>query len=367
MVDLACGEQFPDRVLEALKDAAVTKTAFNAAFERTCISRYLGRQLSPASWQCTAVQSAMLALPLTLDGVGEVLSIKRKKLKEGVSLLRYFSMPCKPTKANGGRTRNRPEDAPELWERFNLNTKDERAEPKSVAFINSTLQDNKLLMQRDPSYLANLKALPTVERERLLYGNWKIKQAAGLFFKRTQVRNMLPVVPSDITKFVRAWDLAATPETEKGDPAYTAGVLMGKRPDGSYVVIDVINVRQSASDVRATIRHTAEADNARYGHVRVRLPQDPGQAGKDQAESFIKLLSGFSVTAVPVSGSKEARAEPTAAQWQAGNFDVVVGDWNESYFSQLESFPASKFKDMVDATNDAFADLERRGEFGFSF
>ena len=118
VVDLACGEQLPDRVLAALEDESVTKTAFNAAFERTCISRYLGRQLSPASWQCTAVQSAMLALPLTLDGVGEVLSIKRKKLKEGVSLLRYFSMPCKPTKANGGRTRNRPQDAPELWERF---------------------------------------------------------------------------------------------------------------------------------------------------------------------------------------------------------------------------------------------------------
>ena len=118
VVDLARGEQLPDRVLAALEDERVTKTAFNAAFERTCISRYLGRQLSPASWQCTAVQSAMLALPLTLDGVGEVLNIKRKKLKEGVALLRYFSMPCKPTKANGGRTRNRPEDAPELWERF---------------------------------------------------------------------------------------------------------------------------------------------------------------------------------------------------------------------------------------------------------
>ena len=118
VVDLARGEQLPNRVLSALEDETVIKTAFNAAFERTCISRYLGRQLSPASWQCTAVQSAMLAMPLTLDGVGEVLSIKRKKLKEGVSLLRYFSMPCKPTKANGGRTRNRPEDAPELWERF---------------------------------------------------------------------------------------------------------------------------------------------------------------------------------------------------------------------------------------------------------
>ena len=118
VVDLARGEQLPDRVLAALEDEAVTKTAFNAAFERTCISRHLGRRLSPVGWQCTAVQSAMLALPLTLDGVGEVLNIKRKKLKEGVALLRYFSMPCKPTKANGGRTRNRPEDAPEMWERF---------------------------------------------------------------------------------------------------------------------------------------------------------------------------------------------------------------------------------------------------------
>ena len=178
---------------------------------------------------------------------------------------------------------------------------------------------------------------------------------------------MLPVIPDDVVKLVRAWDLAATPETEKGDPAYTAGVLMGKRANGRYIIIDVINVRQSASDVRTTIRHTAEIDNARYGNVRVRLPQDPGQAGKDQAESFIRLLSGFSVTAVPVSGSKEARAEPVASQWQAGNIDVLIGDWNEGYFSQLESFPASKFKDMVDATSDAFAELERQSGFGFSF
>ena len=118
VVDLACGERLPDRVLEALEDDTIVKTAFNAAFERTCLSRYLGRRLSPAAWQCTAVQSAMLALPPTLDGVGEVLNIQRKKLKEGASLVRYFSMPCKPTKANGGRTRNRPGDAPELWERF---------------------------------------------------------------------------------------------------------------------------------------------------------------------------------------------------------------------------------------------------------
>ena len=118
IVDLACGEQLPERVLGALGDPAITKAAFNAQFERTCISRYLGRKLSPEGWQCTAVQSAMLALPLSLDNVGEVLNIQRKKLKEGADLVRFFSMPCKPTKANGGRTRNRPEDAPEKWERF---------------------------------------------------------------------------------------------------------------------------------------------------------------------------------------------------------------------------------------------------------
>lgn len=118
ITDLACGEKLPQKVLDALEDPAITKAAFNAQFERTCISRYLGRKLSPEGWQCTAVQSAMLALPLSLDNVGEVLNIQRKKLKEGTDLVRFFSMPCKPTKANGGRTRNRPEDAPEKWERF---------------------------------------------------------------------------------------------------------------------------------------------------------------------------------------------------------------------------------------------------------
>ena len=118
VVDLKCGERLPPRVLDALTDPAITKTAFNAAFERTCIGRCLGKRLDAAQWQCTAVQSAMLALPLSLEGVGEVLGIERKKLKEGGDLVRYFSLPCKPTKANGQRTRNLPEHAPEKWRRF---------------------------------------------------------------------------------------------------------------------------------------------------------------------------------------------------------------------------------------------------------
>jgi predicted phage terminase large subunit-like protein len=255
------------------------------------------------------------------------------------------------------------ENIEELWDKFELKTEQERSEPKSVTFIMSTLYDNKILMEIDPSYVANLKALPLVERERLLHGNWKIKPSAGMYFKRTQVGEMLEFIPDDVIKWVRGWDLAATSEDEGGDPAYTSGVLIGKRKNGRYVVADVINVRQTANDVRQTVKHTAQTDKAKYRNVRIRLPQDPGQAGKDQAQSYIKFLSGFSVTAVPESGSKEVRAEPMAAQWQAGNFDVVIAPWNEMYFNQLESFPASKFKDMVDGGSSAFSELELKNTF----
>ena len=251
----------------------------------------------------------------------------------------------------------------ELWEKFSLKTKDERQEPKSVTFIASTLYDNKILMETNLSYLANLKALSLVERERLLHGNWKIKPVAGTFFKRSQVGNMLEFFPADVIRWVRAWDLAATAEDEGGDPAYTSGVLMGKRKNGTYVIADVVNVRMAANEVRQLVKLTAQKDKAQFKRVRIRLPQDPGQAGKDQAQSYIKFLAGFNVTAVTETGSKETRAEPMAAQWQAGNFDVLEADWNEVYFNQLESFPASKFKDMVDASSSGFAELEVKNTY----
>jgi len=246
----------------------------------------------------------------------------------------------------------------ELIRNFGLVTDEEKQEPKSVTFIASSVYDNKILLKQNPGYLANLKALAQVEQERLLRGNWKIKPAAGLFFQRAQIGEMLPQVPADVVKWVRGWDLAATAEDEGGDPAYTAGVLIGKRKNGRYVVADVINKRLAAADVRQLIKMTAVMDTNKYKHVRIRLPKDPGQAGKAQAQSYLRFMAGFDVCAIAESGSKPARAEPVAAQWQAGNFDVVVGDWNEEYFSQLESFPSSKFKDMVDATSSAFTELE---------
>lgn len=245
------------------------------------------------------------------------------------------------------------------------NTKEELVEQgidetniKSVTFIASTLQDNKILMEKDPGYLANLKALTIVDQERLLNGNWKIKAAAGLYFKRTQVGEMLEQLPNDIIKWARGWDLAATSEDEKGDPAYTAGVIIGKRKNGRYVVADVINKRLSASEVRNLVKMTAQADKAKYKRITERLPQDPGQAGKEQAQSYVKMLAGFNVKVIPESGDKVTRAEPFAAQWQAGNVDVLIADWNEMYFNQLESFPESKFKDMVDASSNAFSEIE---------
>lgn len=228
---------------------------------------------------------------------------------------------------------------------------------KSVTFIASKLEDNKILMEKDSSYMSNLKALTNVDMERLLKGNWKIKKVAGSFFNRTQIGEILDKVPNDIVAYCRGWDLAATDRTENDTAAYTAGVLMGMRKDGRFVIINVINQQLKAGDVRKLIKDTAKIDNAVHARVRQRLPQDPGQAGKDQAESYIKMLAGYDVVAKAESGDKATRAEPFAAQWQHGNVDIVAGEWNEMYFNQLESFPDSKFKDMVDASSSAFNEL----------
>ena len=132
IIDLAQGEKLPAEVEEAIFDESVTKTAYNANFERTCLSKYFGRYLSPESWHCSAVQAAMLALPRSLEDVGRVLGLDEQKMKEGKELIRYFCVPCKPTKANGGRTRNLPCHAPEKWELFKTYCKRDVDVEKSI-------------------------------------------------------------------------------------------------------------------------------------------------------------------------------------------------------------------------------------------
>lgn len=122
VVDLTCGEKIPGDVLVALTDDSITKFAHNSAFERICLSRYLGYQtgeyLDTSSWKCTMVWSAYMGLPLSLEGVGAVLGLEKQKLTEGKDLIRYFCVPCKPTAANGQRTRNHPSDDPDKWATF---------------------------------------------------------------------------------------------------------------------------------------------------------------------------------------------------------------------------------------------------------
>jgi DNA polymerase len=129
VIDLASGEEIPMDILVALTDDSVMKWAHNAAFERVCLSRYFGTWLSPESWRCTMVHAAYLGLPLSLEGAAMVTGAEKQKMTEGKELIRYFCKPCRPTKSNGGRTRNLPSDAPERWEAFKAyNARDVEAE-----------------------------------------------------------------------------------------------------------------------------------------------------------------------------------------------------------------------------------------------
>lgn len=132
--DLASGEKLPEYIIDSLIDNSVIKWAFNAVFERICISYWLkrnypekfkgygspddttGNYLNPISWRCTMIWSAYMGLPLSLEGIGTVLGLEKQKMKEGKDLIRYFCIPCKPTKTNGGRTRNLPHHAPDKWD-----------------------------------------------------------------------------------------------------------------------------------------------------------------------------------------------------------------------------------------------------------
>lgn len=120
VVDLASGEKIPEEILKAITDPNVIKTAYNANFERTCLAKHFHTPMPPEQWRCSSVHALMLGLPGYLDGVAKCLRLQEQKMKEGKALIRYFSVPCKPTKVNEGRTRNLPEHDPEKWETFKI-------------------------------------------------------------------------------------------------------------------------------------------------------------------------------------------------------------------------------------------------------
>lgn len=225
----------------------------------------------------------------------------------------------------------------------------------SRQFIPALLKDNPRLVENDPTYEAKIMQMDPVRRAQLLDGNWLVQHGAGLYFKRAWI-TWLDAPPPGL-RWVRAWDLAATPKTDSNDPAWTAGVKMARwiRPEGvTYVVSDVRRLRAGPGERDAFIRATAESDGR---DCRVALPQDPGQAGVDQVASFKRLLAGFGILFLRPSQDKVARFAPLSAQASppCQAVALVRGNWNDPFLDELESFPDGDKKDQADAAADAFA------------
>ena len=256
VVDVANGEKIPDYVLAALNDDSVTKWAFNASFERIFLSYWLKRNypeyfksysvpedsvsnyLDPSSWKCSMIWSAYMGLPLSLEGVGAVLGLEEQKLKEGKDLIRYFCVPCKPTKVNGSRTRNMPSDAPDKWELFKkYNKRDVEVEmsiqqklsrfpvPDSVwdeYHIDQEINDRGILLDMD--VVTNAIKFDAFSKARLM----------GTLKDKTELEN-----PNSVTQ-MKDWLISKGVETDSLDKKAVIELLKTVPSD----VADVLKLRQ---------------------------------------------------------------------------------------------------------------------------
>jgi predicted phage terminase large subunit-like protein len=222
--------------------------------------------------------------------------------------------------------------------------------------------DNPALLCVNPEYLAWLLSLPLLESERLLGGNWKIRPAAGLYFKR-QWCAVVDEVPADLD-MVRYWDLAATEKTELNDPDWTVGIKLGRDKNRGYWLLDMVRGRANPGDVERLLLDTAAQDGKR---VRIGFGKDPGQAGKSQALHLVRALSGFTAAPSAESGDKATRFGPFSSQCRAGNVKILRGPWNEDLFRVLEGFPDLAHDDEVDACSGALEmlnpDMKSYGAF----
>ena len=208
--------------------------------------------------------------------------------------------------------------------------------PKSFTFIASTLQDNKILMDKDPAYLANLKAMARVERLRLLGGNWDVRRSAGMIFRKEWFE-VVSTIPAGWNKVIRYWDKAATEPSETSpNPDYTVGLKLYGYPDGRVLVADVRRDRVTPLKVERMVRNTAEHDGV---IATVCIEQEPGSSGVADADNYVRLLRGFDVRVCRPSVDKVTRALPVSAQAEHGNVMVLQAPWNEDFFKECENFP----------------------------
>lgn len=221
--------------------------------------------------------------------------------------------------------------------------------PKSFTFISASIFDNKKLLAADPGYLANLHALPRVERERLLNGNWNIKPSAGLYFQKGyfEIVDAIPVTKDK----VRYWDRAATKKTDTNDPDFTVGIKLEKDINNIIYITDLVRLQDSPLGVQTVIKNTAIRDGI---SVRIGIEEDPGQAGISEADHLARLLQGFNVKRNRVMKDKVTRASPVSAQAEAGTIKVLRAKWNDDFFRELENFPEGKHDDIVDSLSGGF-------------
>lgn len=217
----------------------------------------------------------------------------------------------------------------------------------SFTFILSRLKDNPKV---DPTYRGALLSLPLVERERLLGdgergGNWKIRPAAGLYFKRSFF-DIVDRVPGKITKLVRAWDKAATEAAPGKDPDWTRGPKVGRLEDGRLIVLHLESLRGRPLAVDQAMRAMAAQDGI---ECEVACWQDPGQAGVVDAEHVRSVLSGFRVHIERASKDKVTYAGPVSSDAEARRILLLRGPWNDEFIAELESFPGKAHDDIVDA------------------
>lgn len=248
-----------------------------------------------------------------------------------------------------------------------------KALPISFQFISSSIYDNPPLIETNPEYLANLEALPHVEKERMLYGNWLARQESSGFFKRQWVTEIDEVPYDQIVKTVRAWDIAGSlPSDVEPDPDFTAGVKMSKLKDGSYLIWDVVRFRARYGDVTNRIIKIAQEDGP---GVDILIPQDPGAAGKAAAGHMVQQIieAGFFARKRPTNKSKVERFRPFAASAENGRIKVLRNcgndidyknfENNDFFYKEMEQFTGSRkgHDDICDATSDCFIVLSTAG------
>lgn len=221
----------------------------------------------------------------------------------------------------------------------------------SLTFIPATLDDNKELLAKDPTYRAKLESLTRVEREQLLGGNWNSRHMAGEVFRREWF-TLVEELPARRIATVRGWDKASTePHPQNPNPDWTRGVKVAALEGGLFCVEHVESLRGTPQKVWSRMRAAAEVDGM---GVQIGMWEDPGQAGKVDVEATKRELAPYAIRVVKASLDKVSYAKPWSALAEQGKIFVLRGDWNQAFFDELEAFPGKGKDDQVDAGSLAF-------------